>query len=254
VSGRFSDYDAFARAFNRHWGPKAADRFPIIQDLLLPRLPAHSTILDLCCGSGHLSHLLTIKGYQITGVDGSQELLNLARQNAPKGVFVLADARSFALPTRYDATICMSDSLNHLLTLDELIAAFQHVFSALREDGLFLFDLNMKHKYVTTWSGQFAIVEDDSVCVVRAGYDNATRIARFDATMFEKDQTWRRSDVALCQTWYPESEVRLALQQVGFDLLGTRFSDPKAESAECTDKAYFLCHKPISPAASISSG
>src|SRR6516162_7498346 len=163
MSNIFSDYDAFARAFNRHWGPKAADRLPILHDLLLPRLPAHATILDLCCGSGHLAHLLTMEGYEITGLDGSRELLNFARRNAPRSVFVLADARSFALPTRYDAAICMSDSLNHLLTIDDLISAFQHVFSVLREGGLFLFDLNTKHKYVTTWSGQFAIVEDDNV-------------------------------------------------------------------------------------------
>jgi SAM-dependent methyltransferase len=245
VSNRFWDYDAFARAFNRYCGPKAADRLLILQDRLLPRLPAHATILDLCCGSGHLAHLLTMEGYEITGLDGSQELLNFARRNAPRGVFVLADARSFALPTRYDAAICMSDSLNHMLTLDELISALQRVFSALREGGLFLFDLNTKHKYVTTWSGQFAMIEDDNVCVVWAGYDPASRIARFNATMFEKDPSWNRSDVSLLQTWYPESEVRSALQQVGFGVLATQFSDPKAESAERTDKVYFLCYKPI---------
>jgi SAM-dependent methyltransferase len=186
-----------------------------------------------------------MEGYEVTGLDGSQELLNFARRNAPKGVFVLADARSFTLPTRYDAVICMSDSLNHLLTPDELISAFQHVFSALREGGQFLFDLNTKQKYVTTWSGQFAMVEDDSVCVVRAGYDPATRIARFDATMFEKDQTWSRSDVALLQTWYPEPEVRSALLRVGFEVPATRYSDPEAACAECTDKVYFLCQKPL---------
>jgi SAM-dependent methyltransferase len=245
VSNPFSDYDAFARAFNRHWGPKAAGLLPVLDDLLLPRLPAHATLLDLCCGSGHLAHLLTLKGYEVTGVDGSQELLNFARRNAPQGVFVLADARSFVLPIRYDAAICMSDSLNHLLTLDELISAFQNVFSALREGGLFLFDLNMKHKYVTTWSGQFAMVEDDSVCVVRAGYDPATRIGRFDATLFEKTPRWSRSDVALLQTWYPEPEVRSALQQVGFEVLATRFSNPEASCAERTDKVYFLCRRPL---------
>ena len=59
------------------------------------------------------------------------------------------------------------------------------------QGGLFFFDLNTKHKYVTTSCGQFAMVEDDSV--VRAGYDPATRIARFDATMFEKDRPAFRS-------------------------------------------------------------
>jgi SAM-dependent methyltransferase len=245
MSDRFSNYDEFARAYNRHWGPKAGSRLPILHDLLLPRLPAHAAILDLCCGSGQLAHLLTMEGYGVTGLDGSEELLKCARHNAPQGVFVLADARSFTLPTRYDAAICMSDSLNHLLTVDELLAAFHNVFSVLREGGLFLFDLNMEHKYVTTWSGQFAMVEDDSVCVVRASYDPGTRIARFDATMFEKNHEWRRSDMALFQTWYPEPEVRSALQGVGFGVLATRYSDPKADSVEDTDKVYFLCHKPL---------
>ena len=118
MSNSFSDYDAFARAYNRHWGPRAGDtQLPILHDFLLPRLPAKAAILDLCCGSGHLAHLLTMEGYEITGLDGSRELLNFARRNAPRSVFVLADARSFALPTRYDAAICMSDSLNHLLTI-----------------------------------------------------------------------------------------------------------------------------------------
>jgi 2-polyprenyl-3-methyl-5-hydroxy-6-metoxy-1,4-benzoquinol methylase len=98
MSSRLSDYDAFARAYNRHWGPRAGDtQLPILRDLLLPRPPAKAAILDLCCGSGHLAHLLTMEGYEVTGLDGSQELLNLARRNAPQAAFVLADARSFTL-------------------------------------------------------------------------------------------------------------------------------------------------------------
>jgi SAM-dependent methyltransferase len=189
--------------------------------------------------------LLTVQGYEVTGLDGSQELLNFARQNAPKAVFVLADARSFTLPNLYDAALCLSDSLNHLLTIVELLAAFQNVFLILRQGGLFLFDLNLEHKYVTTWPGQFAMVEDESVCVVRASYDPGTRIARFDATMFEKDQVWMRSDVALFQTWYPEPQVRSTLQEIGFSVLATRYSNSKADSAENSDKVYFLCQKPI---------
>jgi hypothetical protein len=53
MSNRFSDYDVFARAYSRHWGPKAGDtQLPVLHDLLLPRLPAKAAIHDLCCGSG----------------------------------------------------------------------------------------------------------------------------------------------------------------------------------------------------------
>jgi hypothetical protein len=105
-------------------------------------------------------------------------------------------------------------------------------------------DTNLEHKYVTTWPGQFALVEDESVCVVRASYDSETKIARFDATLFEKDPEWRRADVALLQTWYPEAQVRSALQEVGFGVLASQYSNPKADSA---DKVYFLCHKMVEP-------
>lgn len=244
MSDRYSDYNAFARAYNRHWGPMAGRMGQaIVHDLLSPMLPAPATILDLCCGSGHLAHLLTTEGYEVTGLDGSEALLGFARQNAPQAVFVLADARSFTLPARHDAVVCMSDSLNHLLSVPKLGSVFQNVNSALREGGLFLFDLNMEHKYLTSWAGHTALVEEDSVCVVRAGYDPDTRIARFDATLFEKDPEWRRSDVALFQTWYPELEVCTALHRAGFGVLATRFSDPTAASAEQTDKVYFLCQK-----------
>lgn len=225
MTERYSDYDAFARAYDRHWGPESArTALAVFDDLVSPRLPTPANILDLCCGSGQLAHLLATKGHEVTGVDGSQQLLDFAERNAPEATFVLADARSFVMPPRFDAVLCMSDSLNHVLSLSELASVFCNVFAALRDGGLFLFDMNMEHKYVTSWAGQFSL-ED---CTVRATYDPGTRIARFDATINQ------RSEVTLLQTWYPEAEILAALRQAGFSIL---------ETHPTPDKVYFLARR-----------
>jgi SAM-dependent methyltransferase len=239
---QYSAYDAFARVYNRHWGPRAGEKnFSLLKEMLLPRLPANAQILDLCCGAGQLVQALAATGYRVTGLDGSEELLTLARQNAPGVEFVLADARSFSLPPDYDAAISVSDSLNHIMSLLELTLAFQHVYAVLRDGGLFFFDLNRGYKYATTWSGQFSIVEDDQVCVVRASYSPGDRVARFDATVFENLGGWRRADVALFQTWYAEAEVRPALESAGLGNVEVSYSNPTNE--EESDKAYYLCKK-----------
>jgi SAM-dependent methyltransferase len=81
---RYSDYDAFAWVYNKHWGIRYAQLvLPTLEKLILPRLPENSHILDLCCGTGRLAQALVARGYQVTGLDGSQEMIGFARKNAP---------------------------------------------------------------------------------------------------------------------------------------------------------------------------
>jgi SAM-dependent methyltransferase len=105
-------------------------------------LPAAARVLDLCCGSGDLSRELLARGYQVTGLDGSPEMLRYARQRVPRTEFLLEDARSFACEARFDAVLSTYDSLNHILSLEELEAVFANVFRALVPGGLFFFDLH----------------------------------------------------------------------------------------------------------------
>jgi SAM-dependent methyltransferase len=170
----------------------------------------------------------------VTGVDGSSEALTLARRNAPDAQFLHADARTLDLPREYDAVLSLFDSLNHVLTLPDLSAVFRNVRTALRDDGVFLFDLNTENKYRTTWTGSFAIVEDDLVGAFRGGANFDEKIATFDAALFEKQASgaWRRADVHLRQTWYAETEVLCALETAGFSHVTVHCPDGP-------DKLYF---------------
>jgi SAM-dependent methyltransferase len=214
---RYSEYDPFAAIYNRHWGYNFIPLIlPILEKHLLDEVPAGGAILDLCCGTGQLAKLLSDRGYRVTGLDGSGEMLHYAGENAPGTEFILDDARSFSLPGRFDAVISVFDSLNHVMTIGELASVFRNVCESLKPGGLFLFDLNMAAGFRTSWHDEFSIIEDDNVCVLRSNYNPEEKAARFVATIFTLDNGWQRTDLTLLQKCYTAEEVLEALRAAGF--------------------------------------
>ena len=246
AKGIYRDYDLFAWFYNRYWDRKYhSQALPVLDELVLLRLPANAWILDLCCGTGHLARILSGRGFRVTGIDGSREMLRYARENVPDGEFIAADARSFNLPPIFQAIVSTFESLNHISSVGELTMVFHNAHAALIENGLFVFDLIMEEAYLTRWGKSSAIVEKDNVCVVRGGYNPAVRIGRTDITMFRLDGNWRRSDVTLLQRCYSEEEVRSALELTGFSGIrlfraGRDFSMPGDLG---TGRTFFLATK-----------
>lgn len=93
------------------------------------------TLLDLGCGGGHIDHTLK-QYYRVTGVDMSQSMLSLARELNPKADYALGDMRSVRLGKRFDAVI-IADSIDYMLTEEDLRAAFVTAFEHLRAGGVF---------------------------------------------------------------------------------------------------------------------
>ena len=240
---RYSDYDRFAWVYNRHWGHFSERALPVIERLMLQQLPPKARILDLCCGTGQLAGALIERGYQVTGLDGSREMIHFAQKNASDGEFIVEDARSFKLPAVYHGVISTFDSLNHIMSLKELIKVFGNVYTALREGGLFLFDLNMEEGYRARWRGSFGIVEDDHVCVIRSSYRPEEKIGQTDITIFRLVKgKWERSDLKLLQKCYSEAEVRSALETVGFREIHPYDAQRDLEMREI-GRSFFLCRK-----------
>lgn len=214
----YSEYDKLARVYDMHWGGfftnEAVNAF---DKLVSNRLPAKATILDLCCGTGQLAKLLSSRGFAVTGIDGSREMLRFARKNAPKSKFILDDARNFSQGQSFDAAVSAFDSLNHITKLDELKSAFQHTYRALKGGGVFLFDLNMIEHFKRYWQGSFGIVGDDHACIVRSSFDMKHKLGRMDITIFSlRGSSWTRSDLSLFERPYTAEAVVSALRQAGF--------------------------------------
>ncbi len=245
-----SPYADFAWIYNKHWGPYASQAMTILDELLLDKLPEQSQVLDLCCGTGQLSHLLSECGYQITGIDASPEMIHFAQENAPSVDFLVQDACRFHFQSIFSAVISTYDSLNFVTIPNDLTDVFRNVFACLREGGSFLFDLNTKTGYLDHWDdGTFDIVEDDHVCIVRTSYE-LNELPRFDITIFRLLDGWRRTDLTLFQRYYPETDIHHLLEDAGFTeirLYGYRDETGLGELTPESERVYFVCRKPSTP-------
>ncbi len=251
TDGRYTAYDSFAWAYNRHWGSVFSEAvFPVIDRVLLRDLPPKGRILDVCSGTGQLAGLLSKRGFRVTGIDGSKEMVALARKNAPRAAFRVADVRSFRLPPIHDAALSTYDSLNHIMTSKELESVFRNVSAALKIGGGFLFDMNMEAGYRTRWRGESAIIEDDHVVAYRSSYSPQEGLGRMDLTIFRKVRTeWRRSDLTLTQRCYSEIEVRAALERAGFDVVRVFDAGRDLVPFRSEGRALFLARTPASSSA-----
>ena len=241
----YDAYDPFARVYNQHWGFFATKAYPILEHLVLEKLPPGCAVLDLCCGTGQLAAELSRRGYRTTGLDGSEGMIEIARQNAPDVDFVVQDARNIALPRKFAAAFSTFDSLNHVMSLDELEQVFRSVFTVLEGGGYFVFDLNMEEGFRSRWRGSFALVEEDHVCVVRSSHDASRKTGRMDVTLFVLDGSrWVRTDIPLIQRWYEEVEIKDRLRKAGFDELQSfDGNEPIVEGAVHEGRMFFVGRK-----------
>lgn len=217
-TNRYSVYDNFAWLYNKRWGYfYSGNSFAIIEKLFLNHLPPHAYILDLCCGTGKLAQTLVERGYRVTGIDSSKEMIYFACENAPNAEFIVEDARNFRLSGIYNGVISAYDSLNHIMNLGDLTIAFQNVYKCLLDGGLFLFDLNMEDAYKTFWKGSFGSAEDDYAFIARSNYDAEDKTGELYITLFRLlESKWERTDLTFLQKCYSEEEIIFALKSVGF--------------------------------------
>lgn len=214
----YSNYDSFAWFYNKHWSRDVPNQiFTVIEKLLLRRISAGGHVLDLCCGTGQTAAALLDRGFMVTGVDGSEEMLRVARQNASAVKFICADARYFWSAPVYDGLVSTFDSLNHIMNLEELTQVFRNVHAALAKGGLFLFDMNLEQAFLSRWRDYFTIVEQDNICALSSQYDSDKKIGRFDVATFRlKGKTWRRMDFVILERCYSTNEIKITLKKSGF--------------------------------------
>jgi SAM-dependent methyltransferase len=217
-----SSYDPIAEMYHRLWAdwylPSA---LPALELLFFSKVPKESgRILDVCCGSGHVTRELIKRGYLVTAVDASAGLIDIARRDWPGVDWRVADVRSFDVGrSKYAAALSTFDSLNHLASIDDLERAFQSVHRALQPGGLFVFDMNLEEAFISDHRRWAAEVTTEYVSLVRGAYDQDSQTARTELIWFvpaESPDTWRQHRSVVEQRSFPESEIRSGLAKAGF--------------------------------------
>lgn len=148
-------------------------------------------VVDLGCGTGTLTELLADAGYDMIGIDNSQEMLNIALDRKEKSgreiLYLLQDMREFELYGTVGAIISVCDSLNYLLEEEEIRETFRLVNNYLYPGGVFIFDFNTVYKYETV-IGDATIAENREDCsfIWENYYDPEGQLNEYDLTVFQR--------------------------------------------------------------------
>jgi len=246
---QYAEYDSLAWLYNREWAFFGDNIFPALKTIAGNQLPDKANVLDLCCGTGQLAKVLIEKGYSVTGIDGSEEMLRYAKENAPDAEFIPKDARNFHLPAVYNAVFSTFDSLNHILKATELLRVFKNTYKCLVKGGIFIFDLTTKYHFeVQTKSYNQVCETTDYFFTLRGDYKEENKTGKFHCTIFQPEgENWKRTDIILHQTWYPCEEIKSALEKAGFTgIRAISFNQERevVEGTDETDRVFFYAEKP----------
>lgn len=214
-------YDLIAPIYDRHWGQEfffsARTQF---RRHLAPRVYRNGRILDLCCGSGRFAGYLERRGYQVTGIDSSPELLAQAAERASGSHLVCADMSSFDLGERFDAAVCFYNSLNHAQDERELRLIFACVARHVIPGGHFLFDLMSEDQYLSSWSGDECVLSEDTIYELAYSYLASTRTATFRVkTRSRTENSYVRAEAISTQGPIELTTVKASLHWAGFRLV-----------------------------------
>lgn len=204
-------------AFWADWYLPAA--LPALETLFFSKVRRGASVLDVCCGSGHVTKELVARDYAVTGVDLSAALIAQARQQLPQAAFQVQDVRKFSLEQRFDAALSTFDSFNHFLSLADLRSAFASVHRHLKSGCLFVFDMNSEQAYFVDLRQWAAMVSENNVGLVRGTYDRMAQTASTELIWFErKEQStcWKQRRSVVKQRCYSQEDILSALAESGF--------------------------------------
>ena len=220
-------YQAYARVYDRSGQIGfALKMIPYLDEILVRYGFIGDSAVDVACGTGTLALGLAQKGWCVYGVDASPVMLAQARQKAaetepPVAVtWIQADMRDFSLPQAVDLATSTYDSVNYLLTLDDLGNLFHCVARALRPGGLFVFDMNFEPAFLLNWNDTTYFVEDEDLAIiVKSTYEAEARRATAVITGFVRQgELYKRFREAHTERAYSRAQVAAALQSSGFDV------------------------------------
>ena len=210
-------------------------------------------VLDLACGTGSMTLELASRGYDMTGVDYSPEMLDEARSRAEKrGLDVLwlcQDMREFELYGTVDVTVCCLDSINHLTSGRDLGKCLSLVHNYLIPNGLFIFDINGRYKFENVYSDlTYACEDGGAVCIWQNYYNNNNGMCDFYITLFSEceDGRYERSDEVQREKMYTLRMIRSALAKNSFEFIGAYSDFDKTPATDDSERIYIVarCIKP----------
>lgn len=202
----------------REWGE-------YIIDLLKEYEINDGLLLDLGCGTGTMTEILSEAGYDMIGVDNADEMLNIAiskrEQSGHDILYLNQDMREFELYGTVRGIVSICDSINYITEEDDLLQVFKLVNNYLDIGGLFIFDLNTEYKYRQIGDATIAENREEGSFIWENNYYEEDMINEYDLTLFIRGEDGRydRYMENHLQRAYPLDRVKELIEEAGLEFV-----------------------------------
>lgn len=244
-------YTGFARVYDTFMEETPYDKWcKRIVKILKDNGIKDGLLCELGAGTGEMTRRLRDKGYDMIGVDNSEEMLAVARTKEEKAdhgtkttgysggksakagnngeiLYLCQDMREFELYGTVRGIVSVCDSINYITDPDDLTGVFKLVNNYLDPEGLFIFDFNTKHKYRDV-IGDTVIAEnrDDESFIWENSYYPGESINEYDITFFVREgELFRKFTETHIQRGYTLSEIKKSLAAAGLVFVSAEDSD-----------------------------
>ncbi|HBI64910.1 MAG TPA: class I SAM-dependent methyltransferase [Clostridiales bacterium] len=249
----YSAYTLLSEYYDRFTDDVPYDRWAdFFEKIFAQRGQKPEIILDLACGTGKLTCILARRGYDMIGVDQSEDMLMMAQENCgglteTKPVLLLHQPmQRLELFGGIDACVCCLDSVNYVTDPDVLHEAFRRVYDYLRPGGVFVFDINTRAKLERIDGQSFVREDEDIFCVWQAEIEQNT-FCHYAFDFFERgeENAWHRYQEHHMERIYAPEELLAMLKEIGF--VGTEQRGELSDNAPSPqeERIFFITSKPL---------
>ncbi len=222
-----------------------------VKELLAEEGIKDGILLDLGCGTGSVTELLAKAGFDMIGIDNSEEMLDIAMEKRYESgldiLYLLQDMREFELYGTVKGVVSICDSMNYILDDEDLLDVFKLVHNYLDNDGIFIFDMNTMYKYREILADHtFAEDREESSFIWENFYDEEEEINQYDLSLFvqEEDGRFRKYEETHLQRAYEQETVEELIKESGLELLHVYDAFKRELPAEDSQRIYYVCRRP----------
>lgn len=207
-------------------------------------------ILELGCGSGNITIELLEKGYDIVGVDFSDEMLEIAKEKTidykDRIFFLNQDIRDIDIDIyEIDTVIAANDTFNYITDEDELKYIFKYIYDRLKKGGAFVFDISSYYKISTILANNtFGETTENMAYIWENFYDEQEEEIQMDINIFVKEgENYLRFEEFHTQKAHKTEKIKELLENSGYENILVYGDFEYSEKINDAERIFFSCRK-----------
>lgn len=207
-------------------------------------------VLELGCGTGNMTELLADAGYDMIGVDNSEDMLEIALEKRAKSgndiLYLLQDMREFELYGTVRAIVSVCDCMNYILEEEELLEVFHLAENYLDPGGVLIFDMNTRHKYEQIQEATIAENREEGSFIWDNYFDSESGINEYELTLFipeGEDGLYRKYEEVHRQRAWGTEEVVSLLKRAGLLVEAVYDAFTREAPSKDSERIYFVARE-----------